>query len=742
MEKYKSVFVYFFVLCVLYVIFVFSQDGIDYFDLGLKNLKERNWLSAEFNFKKYKEKNPTDPDVYDLLGTIYANVGDYSRAIEEFKNAIRLNVNHPTSHNNLGIVYKILGYEDEAISEFKQSIIINLNLLIELNTEERKIKGGKGEISQQDLNSKKNIIYNNLYFAYSNLGDYEKAKEFFSKITGYEKEIVSLNEKYDFLKDSKKEIRNGGKEAKEDVIETEKFIEKLILNGEYDKAKEEIINLFKKGELSNANLHTNLGIIYQKMGLIREAIAEHRIAIQLAPNHPTAHNNLGHSLEANGKFEEAIEEYKKAITINPELVIAYQNLGNLYLKLGRFKEGIEIIEKAIKIEPQNSLSYNLLSYLFYQGGELQNSFEVMKEARIKFPGDGLIQKNFEFIKQKLQNKKIEKEKLKNEKTMQTKPFLKKGAESITPVIKLPSSKLPDGKSFVNFKDSPISEFYELIKVKPEDLSAKFVLSTNSGWIWIIDIKKKTIMPITEGFSPSLVGESVFYMDWVDFYPQVFEYQISNFKRTQLTFSKRFKKNVEVSPNGSIIGYIEGTSITDSDIWVYDVKNKRNIQLTKDLWISSFKWLGDDEQILFSSEKCGVDLNYEKSCVGIINLMDKKIQWVNSNYMHKKSLEKFSLGDFYNFTFSTLNNSKKVIISTKKGNSYIPLIDLSTDSFDKIYPFEKFESLILMPFWGKNENIIFFISGRDFYVFINNNGYKIVERIFTLRDNVLSINQVK
>jgi tetratricopeptide (TPR) repeat protein len=51
--------------------------------------------------------------------------GNYSKAIEFYKRAIRQNLDLTTAHNDLGLVYVYLGRYEEAVEAFKQVVRIN-----------------------------------------------------------------------------------------------------------------------------------------------------------------------------------------------------------------------------------------------------------------------------------------------------------------------------------------------------------------------------------------------------------------------------------------------------------------------------------------------------------------------------------------------------------------------------------------------------------------------------------------
>lgn len=62
---------------------------------------------------------------YFQIGYCYGKLGNYTKAIEAFKQAIRINPDCAEAYYNLGVVYDKLGFHKDAIEAYKQAIRIN-----------------------------------------------------------------------------------------------------------------------------------------------------------------------------------------------------------------------------------------------------------------------------------------------------------------------------------------------------------------------------------------------------------------------------------------------------------------------------------------------------------------------------------------------------------------------------------------------------------------------------------------
>jgi len=73
-------------------------------------------------------------------------------------------------------------------------------------------------------------------------------------------------------------------------------------------------------------LHNLLGIALKSAGDVDGAIGRYRRAIELKPSHYQAHNNLANALLAQGHVEEALAHYQQALKIKPDYAEARHNM--------------------------------------------------------------------------------------------------------------------------------------------------------------------------------------------------------------------------------------------------------------------------------------------------------------------------------------------------------------------------------------------------------------------------------
>jgi tetratricopeptide (TPR) repeat protein/serine/threonine protein kinase len=126
--------------------------------------------------------------------------------------------------------------------------------------------------------------------------------------------------------------------------------------------------------------HDSLGIAYDAVGKLDEAVACFRKAIELDPNYFPGHNNLGTALAKQGKVDEAIAHVKKAIELDPKLVMPHTNLGSALLDQGKLDEAIACYRKAIELDPNYVTARHGLGIALARQGKLDEAIACYRKA--------------------------------------------------------------------------------------------------------------------------------------------------------------------------------------------------------------------------------------------------------------------------------------------------------------------------------------------------------------------------
>jgi tetratricopeptide (TPR) repeat protein len=108
----------------------------------------------------------------------------------------------------------------------------------------------------------------------------------------------------------------------------------LIKAEEYDKGIE-LLNKVLKVSQSNAIPYINLALVYKKLGKLKLAEDNLKLALNAEPDNPVAHNEYALLYRKTGRFNEARQLYEKSLAKYPNFNMVHKNLGilcDLYIK--------------------------------------------------------------------------------------------------------------------------------------------------------------------------------------------------------------------------------------------------------------------------------------------------------------------------------------------------------------------------------------------------------------------------
>ena len=245
-------------------------------------------------------KNETTARSYNNIGIVYANLGDYDKALEYLFKALEIKKDvlgenksdTASSYNNIGVVYRNLGEYDKALEYYFKALEIEKEVL--------------GENHPDTASS-----YNNIGVVYKNLGDYDKALEYHFKALEIKKDVLGENHP-----DTAGSYVNIG------IVYDEL--------GNYNKALE---------------YH------FKALEIRKDVLGE---------NHPDtagSYNNIGLVYDDLGDYDKALEYYLKDLEItkevlgenHPNTAMSYGNIGIVYDDLGNYDKALGFYFKAWEI---------------------------------------------------------------------------------------------------------------------------------------------------------------------------------------------------------------------------------------------------------------------------------------------------------------------------------------------------------------------------------------------------------
>ncbi|CAD5945955.1 tetratricopeptide repeat protein [Planktothrix agardhii] len=135
----------------------------------------------------------------------------------------------------------------------------------------------------------------------------------------------------------------------------------------------------------------------QRQGLLTEAEAAYRQAIELNPIFYGSFRYLGEVLVLQGKLDQAVEAYQRAKELNPKALWVHQGLGEVFLQLNKLEDAIACFQTAIEINPDFSWAYNGLGECWSLKVNRENAIAAYQKAVELNPDSDTFRHNLEKV---------------------------------------------------------------------------------------------------------------------------------------------------------------------------------------------------------------------------------------------------------------------------------------------------------------------------------------------------------
>lgn len=244
----------------------------------------------------FANTHPDNPEILAELGLALRAAGDEKRALEVFRQGVRLAPQLQAAQVGLAELLRKRGSKEEALKHFRAAAKLNPADVGVLNSLGTLLK----ELGQHDeaLQVLRHAVGNRQGFAvgHNNLGNL---------------------------------LLDGGK------------LDAAI--GEYRAA------IAAQADFPEA--WNNLGNALKAAGRIDEAIGAYRESLRLRPGYAEAMSNLGNALLDGGRYAEALASQEQATAAKPDFAEGWNNLANVYATLGRHAEALKAFDRAIECDP-------------------------------------------------------------------------------------------------------------------------------------------------------------------------------------------------------------------------------------------------------------------------------------------------------------------------------------------------------------------------------------------------------
>lgn len=112
------------------------------------------------------------------------------------------------------------------------------------------------------------------------------------------------------------------------------------------------IEAYKKAPTNNADVWNKMGIAYQLMFNLTDAMHCYRTSYKLNSKSSNVLNNLGTVYDALKQYHNAEKMYRKALKIDPQSALILKNLGTNLLAQHKYSKGWQEYQAALRADPQ------------------------------------------------------------------------------------------------------------------------------------------------------------------------------------------------------------------------------------------------------------------------------------------------------------------------------------------------------------------------------------------------------
>lgn len=316
-------------------------------------------------FRAEIERGGDHADVFDAIGSLYAQQSKWTEAQNEFEHALSVDGAFVLARIHLGIVQRELNNLEASLASLQAAVTASPgNALAQMEYGRSLEAAGQDEAATPHLEEAVTLdptlngCQNELAMALQRQGRQQEAIPWFQKAVERDPKNVSA-------------LTNLGLA--------------LTLTG---KAKDALGILQQAAALApnDGNIRKDQGVAHVQLSAFDEAIQDFQSALALDPNDPQLHYDIGMAYKFKDRVDDAIAELTRAGQMDPTLQDPPYTLGILYMQMGKLDDAVNELKKAVALRPENGDAWAILGSTLKQDARLDEARDALEKAIPLLPG--------------------------------------------------------------------------------------------------------------------------------------------------------------------------------------------------------------------------------------------------------------------------------------------------------------------------------------------------------------------
>jgi len=329
-------------------------------------------------------------------GNELAKIGLLDEAIEQFREALKIDPENYPAQLNIGYCYvqkqeyeKALPYYERAAMGQPLNPVGLYQFAIALEKVDRMDEAIANYKLTIRLDEKHTAGYVNLIYALLNVGNYDEAIEYGKTITEIEPDLSKAHEllgiSYQYARQDSSAEQSFQQALTLDpanISAQNNYGSFLIQIGQYLKAVEHYETLLgHHGEFRPA--YVNVAVAYQRSGRYADAAWYFETALRMQPDDPESLLGLGICMTHLDSMSKAINIYQKALEINPDFNEVKLNLANTYRNIKEYTQAQRLYDSLLEHGFHYAEVYLNYAILYRQMGQEEESQKMRQKSEGK-----------------------------------------------------------------------------------------------------------------------------------------------------------------------------------------------------------------------------------------------------------------------------------------------------------------------------------------------------------------------